>query len=181
MSYRGDIMYIMGLVRTILCEYSTSSKKNLIFLRGIYTYFSSYLFRVQVQIRNLINTKDIKKRKKLKTRILKYYGISIGCDFSCGKHLMIPHPIGIVIGDGVVMGSNCTIYQGVTIGQKNGYYPVIGDNVCIYPNSVILGDIKIGNNVVIGAGSVVINDVCDNAIIAGVPAKEIKKNENVNV
>lgn len=91
-----------------------------------------------------------------------------------------PHPVGIVIGVKVKMGMNCEIYQNVTIGTKetsdfkNGKYPEIGNNVIIYPNSLIIGDIKIGENSIIGAGSVVLNDVPPNSVVAGNPAKFIK-------
>ena len=85
------------------------------------------------------------------------------------------HPIGIVIGERVVIGKNLTIFQNVTIGQKNGLYPTIGDNVTIYPGSVVIGNIKIGNNVVIGANSVVTKDIPDNTVVAGAPAKVIKR------
>lgn len=91
-----------------------------------------------------------------------------------------PHPVGIVIGMKVKMGMNCEIYQNVTIGTKetadfkNGKYPEIGNNVIIYPNSLIIGNIKIGDNSIIGAGSVVLSDVPPNSVFAGNPAKFLK-------
>lgn len=95
------------------------------------------------------------------------------------KNIEFPHPIGIVIADCAKLGNNCVIFQNVTIGGKtrtgkNGF-PTIGDNVIIYAGACIIGDVKIGNNVQIGANSVVIKDVPDNCIVAGVPAKIIKK------
>ncbi len=91
-----------------------------------------------------------------------------------------PHPVGIVIGMKVKMGVNCEIYQNVTIGTKdtsdflNGKYPEIGNNVTIYPNSLVIGDIKIGDNSIIGAGSVILKNVPPNSVMAGNPAKLIK-------
>ena len=70
-----------------------------------------------------------------------------------------------------MIGSNLTISQNVTIGNKNGKSALIGDNCDIGVGAVILGEIKIGNNVIIGANSVVIKNIKDNCIAAGVPAK----------
>lgn len=72
-------------------------------------------------------------------------------------------------------GKNLSVYQGVTIGNKgNGsrseITPTIGDNVSICANATVIGGIKIGNNVVIGAGSVVTKDVPDNCVAHGNPA-----------
>lgn len=72
------------------------------------------------------------------------------------------------------MGSNCKIYQQVTIGFNNGY-PSIGDNVTVYPGAKIIGKIKIGDDVIIGCNAVVTKDVPSHSIVAGVPAKIIKR------
>ena len=86
--------------------------------------------------------------------------------------------IGVVIHARAVIGKNCVIGQNVTIGGKSGWHevPVIGDNVEISAGARVLGPIRIGNNVIIGANAVVVKDVPDNCIVAGVPAKIIKEN-----
>lgn len=88
----------------------------------------------------------------------------------------VPHPIGIVIHPNAVIGKNCAIYQNVTIGSDGNpeNVPTIGDNVILYANAIVFGKIKVGNNVKIGAGSVVTHDVPENAIVAGNPAKIIR-------
>ena len=101
------------------------------------------------------------------------YGNWITYDANIEDGILFPHPVGIVIGQGVNIGKNCTIYQNVTIGSKNGKYPKIGNNVIIYANSVVVGDITIGDNSIIGAGSVVLKSFPSNSIIAGNPAKII--------
>lgn len=85
--------------------------------------------------------------------------------------------IGVVVHKQAKIGRRVLIGQGVTIGRKldpNGV-PVIGDNVYISTGAKILGGITIGNNVIIGANAVVIKDVPDNCIVAGVPAKVIRE------
>lgn len=77
------------------------------------------------------------------------------------------------------IGSNCCIYQGVTIGTSKRYddkYPIIGNNVTIYAGAVVVGKIKVGDNAVIGANSVVLNDVLENTTVVGIPAKNIYAN-----
>lgn len=90
--------------------------------------------------------------------------------------------IGVVIHSRAVIGKNCGIGQNTTIGGKSGWYevPIIGDNVDISAGAQILGPIRIGNNVIIGANAVVVKDVPDNCIVAGVPAKIIKENINLD-
>lgn len=84
--------------------------------------------------------------------------------------------MGTTISENAVIGDNCIIFQNVTIGSKwsNGKCeheaPVIGDNVVIGAGAVILGNITIGNNVIIGANAVVITNVPDNSIAVGVSA-----------
>lgn len=79
-----------------------------------------------------------------------------------------------------VVGRNCIIGANVTIGGKSGWYevPVIGDNVDISAGVKILGPVRIGNNVIIGANAVVVKDVPDNCVVAGIPARIIKRNIN---
>ena len=86
--------------------------------------------------------------------------------------------IGVVIHARAVVGHNCMIGQGVTIGGKSGWYevPIIGDNVEISAGARILGPVRIGNNVIIGANAVVVKDVPDNCVVAGVPARIIRDN-----
>lgn len=86
------------------------------------------------------------------------------------------HPVGIVISRHAKIGDNTLIWQNVTIGAKsldNLTYPTIGRNVRIYAGAVIIGQIVIGDNCVIGANSVVTQSFPDNSVLAGIPAKRI--------
>lgn len=88
--------------------------------------------------------------------------------------------IGVVIHSRAVVGNNCLIGQNTTIGGRSGYYevPKIGNNVEICAGARVLGPITIGDNAIIGANAVVINDVPENAVVVGVPAKVIKFRNN---
>lgn len=109
------------------------------------------------------------------------YGVFIHPKNHLGSGILFPHPGGIVIGENVSLGENCVIYQHVTIGGKSrigttsAQYPVIGDNVTIYAGAKVIGAVKIGDNAIIGANSVVTTDIEANCVYAGVPAKRISK------
>ena len=70
---------------------------------------------------------------------------------------------------------NCLIFQGVTIGYSSSGVPQIGDNVVLTSGCKLLGGIRIGNNVIIGANAVVTHDIPDNSIAVGIPARVISK------
>jgi serine O-acetyltransferase len=106
-------------------------------------------------------------------------GISIPASVKIGHSFYIGHFGGIIINANSIIGSNCNISQGVTIGisgqgEKRGV-PVLGDNVYIGANSVVSGNIIIGNSVLIGACSLVNKSCPDNIVVLGVPAVLISK------
>lgn len=102
--------------------------------------------------------------------------LPLGCHIGGG--LRFVHFGTVVIQRKSVIGKNCKIFQGVTIGKTHKGVPRIGDNVTIFANSVIVGPVSIGNNVVIGAGSVVVKDIPDNVVVGGNPAKILALNSN---
>lgn len=92
--------------------------------------------------------------------------------------LKLIHPYNIIIHPKSVLGQRLTIYNNVTIGSVDRgeitNTPVIGDGVVIYPYSLIAGDITIGDNVIIQAGSIVLQSVPGNCLVAGNPARVVK-------
>jgi len=107
------------------------------------------------------------------------FGISISYKTRVGYGFYIGHFGCIVVNYDAVIGKNCTISQGVTIatakrGKRMGA-PVIGDNVYIGPGAKIIGKVRIGNDVAVGANAVVASDIPDHSVVVGVPGRVISK------
>ncbi|MFX1391630.1 MAG: serine O-acetyltransferase, partial [Promethearchaeota archaeon] len=92
----------------------------------------------------------------------------------------IDHGGGVVIGETAEIGDNVTIYQGVVLGGTTTdpikRHPTLGNNIVVGTGAKLLGPIIIGDNVKIGANSVVVNDVPPNSVVVGVPGKIIARN-----
>lgn len=91
-----------------------------------------------------------------------------------GKNCELLHPVCSRI-NAVSIGDNFSILHGTSVGRKGGKIPTIGNNVTLGMNCLILGGITVGDNVIVGAGSVVVKDVPSNCVVAGNPAKVIKE------
>ena len=100
-------------------------------------------------------------------------GIEIHPGAKIGKRLFIDHGMGVVIGETATVGDDCTIYHNATLGgtgkDKIKRHPDLGNNVMVGTGAKILGPIKIGDNVKIGANSVVLKDVPRNTTVVGIP------------
>ncbi|MCM1139414.1 MAG: serine acetyltransferase [Muribaculum sp.] len=106
------------------------------------------------------------------------YGIKIAPNI-VGKGLYIPHIVGGVIINALHVGDYCVVNSGVIIGNKNKSEdkPIIGNNVEITIGAKVIGKIIIGDNVIVAPNSVVIKDVPNNAVVSGIPAKILKFND----
>ena len=91
--------------------------------------------------------------------------------------MFIDHGSGVVIGETAIVGDNCTMFHGATLGgtgkEKGKRHPTIGNNVFIGSGAKVLGNILVGDNVKIGANAVVLKDVRSNSTVVGIPAKEV--------
>lgn len=100
-------------------------------------------------------------------------GAEIGSDF------FIDHGAGVVIGETAEIGNNVTIYSGVVLGgtslERKKRHPTLGDNVVVGSGAKLLGPIVIGNDVRIGANSVVVNDIPSNSVVVGVPGRIVSR------
>ncbi len=127
------------------------------------THQRRYMFPIHVLFRILLRHYMIK------------YGIQIPCKTQIGLGFYIGHFGGIVVNHNAIIGNNCNIAQGVTIGVSNRGpqkgCPTIGDRVWIGAGAKVIGNITIGNDVLIGPNCVVIDDVPPKSVVVGVPGR----------
>jgi serine O-acetyltransferase len=105
-------------------------------------------------------------------------GAELPCEAIIGRRFVIEHIGGIVVSGDAVFGDDCVMRNGVTVGLRNRGVrgsPCIGDRVDIGAGAKLLGPIRIGNDVAIGANAVVISDVPSNSIAVGIPARIIPR------
>ncbi len=125
-----------------------------------------------------------KRKIKSVSKLISYlnriiFSVWLPSSATIGKNFTVGYwGLGIVIHSNTVIGDNCQINQNVTIGRNFGdkLVPVIGNDVYIGAGSVVFGEIKIGNNVIIGSNSLINKDVPDNCTVVGNPMKIIQTN-----
>jgi serine O-acetyltransferase len=100
--------------------------------------------------------------------------LTIDINTQLGGGVILAHPYSSII-NAKKIGKNLYINQLVTIGESNGKLPTLGNNVKLYTNCTVLGDITIGDNVIVGAGAVVVKSIPDNCVVVGNPARIIKQ------
>ena len=112
-------------------------------------------------------------------RAVRRTGIEIHPGAQIGKGLFIDHGHGVIIGETTIIGDNCTLYQGVTLGgtgkEQGKRHPTLGNNVMVSAGAKVLGSFKIGDNSKIGAGSVVLEEVPPCSTVVGVPGRVVKR------
>lgn len=89
-----------------------------------------------------------------------------------GSGLQLAHPYSTIL-NAETIGKNVYVNHLVTLGEKNGEKPIIGNNVQLHAGCIVIGNVKIGDNAIIGAGAVVVKDVPENAVAVGNPARII--------
>lgn len=116
----------------------------------------------------------------ISARTRRITGIDIHPAAQIGHGVFIDHGSGTVIGETAVIGDNCVLYHGVTLGsntfEKVDRHPKLGNNVIVYANATLIGPIKIGDNSIVAAGAVVVKDAEANSKLMGVPAHKNSSN-----
>ena len=114
----------------------------------------------------------------IQNRSSEVFGVDIHPAATIDSPVMIDHATGVVIGETAKIKKNVSIFQGVTLGgntfTQEDRHPKIDEGVSIYASSTILGNINVGRNSVVAAGSLVLDHVAENSTVAGIPAKKIK-------
>ncbi len=112
-------------------------------------------------------------------RCVRRTGIEIHPAATIGRRFFIDHGTGVVIGETTVIGDDCTIYQGVTLGgtgkDTGKRHPTLGNHVMVGAGAKVLGPITIGNHVRIAAGAVVLTDIPDHCTAVGIPARVVRR------
>lgn len=118
--------------------------------------------------------------RAISQRCVKKTNIEIHPGAQIGRRFFIDHGTGVVIGETTIIGDDCTIYQGVTLGgtgkDTGKRHPTLGNNVLVGCGAKILGPFKIGDNSNVAAGAVVLNEIPANSTAVGVPAMIVKQN-----
>jgi len=108
-------------------------------------------------------------------------GIEIHPAAQIGRRFFIDHGMGVVIGETAVIGNDCTLYHGVTLGgtswQKGKRHPTLGEGVVVGAGAKVLGPIEIGDGARIGSNAVVVKSVPANSTVVGVPGRLIERKE----
>jgi serine O-acetyltransferase len=111
-------------------------------------------------------------------------GIELPCEAKLGRRFRIDHFGGIVVSGDAIFGDDCIIRNGVTVGLKDtgqSGSPILGNRVDIGTGAKVLGPIRIGDDVIIGANAVVLTDVPPNSIAVGVPARVLPRSKQMRV
>ncbi len=105
-------------------------------------------------------------------------GIEIHPGAKIGRRFFIDHGMGVVIGETAELGDDVLLYQGVTLGgtgkEKGKRHPTLGNHVVVGTGAKVLGNIRIGDHVKIGAGSVVVHPVPDHSTVVGIPGRVVR-------
>jgi serine O-acetyltransferase len=108
-----------------------------------------------------------------------FTGIEIHPGAQIGKRVFIDHGMGVVIGETAIVGNDCTLYQGCTLGgtgkETGKRHPTIGDNVVVGVGASVLGNITVGDDSKIGGGAVVVDDVPPESTVVGIPGRVVRR------
>ncbi len=132
------------------------------------------------RLSHYLHSRGMKLTARTLSQLARFFtGIEIHPGATIGRGLFIDHGSGVVIGETAIVGDNCTLYQGVTLGgtgkESGKRHPTLGDNVMVGAGAKLLGNFTVGSNSKIAAGAVVLGDVPENSTAVGIPAKVVRR------
>lgn len=146
--------------------------------KRIYSSLFDPSFQIARDVRRMLSAR--KRGFKLlsnlyRRKIARRYSCYISYDAVIADDVYFPHPVGIVIGSGAIVGRNCVIYQNVTLGRRTRFdssCPKLGDGCMLYAGSMVLGDIELQRDTTVAAGAIVTHgsDIPGDVLI-GAPAR----------
>lgn len=118
--------------------------------------------------------KGLKSLARISSQFTRFMtGVEIHPGAVIGRRFFIDHAMGVIIGETTVIGDDCTLYQGVTLGgtgkECGKRHPTLGNNVMVGVGAAVLGNIRVGDNSKVGGGAVVVRDVPENCTVVGIP------------
>lgn len=126
-------------------------------------------------------THGAKSLARILSQITRFFtGVEIHPAAQLGRRLFIDHAMGVVIGETTIVGDDCVLYQGVTLGgtgkETGKRHPTLGNRVIVGTGAKVLGNIHIGDGAKIGGNSVVVKDVPPESTVVGVPGRVVRRN-----
>ena len=176
-SKEGDGMEKSLISRVLEIDPAARNRINVILnYPGVHAMF---FFRINHFLWNI----HLKILARFLSQIARFFtGIEIHPGATIGKRFFIDHGMGVVIGETTIIGDDCILYQGVTLGgvgtgeHKVKRHPTLQNNVMIFAGAKIIGDVTVGENSIVGASSVVLKDVPLNCTVIGIPGRIVKEN-----
>lgn len=165
----------------IIANDPASSRGNIKFLNRLMVFiiYPSVHALIGHSISHALSNMGLKFLARLVSQIFRFLtGIEIHPGATIGHSIMIDHGMGVVIGETAEVGNRVTIYQGVTLGGTGNHtgkrHPTVGNDVIIGSGAKVLGPVTLGDEVKVGANSVVLHDVPNGATVVGIPGKIVK-------
>lgn len=123
----------------------------------------------------------LKGPARVLSQITRFFtGVEIHPAAQLGRRFFIDHAMGVVVGETTIVGDDCVLYQGVTLGgtgkECGKRHPTLGNNVTVGAGAKVLGNIKLGDNVKVGGNSVVVKDVPADCTVVGIPGRIVRRN-----
>lgn len=188
MSDIGDSSRALGFSQLVFSDYARYRSGNASWLRVLARIPSTPGLLASVILRAqqvLFRSGKVRLANALRTPANMLCGADFGAGMHVGTGFSMVHPVGVTIGFGLRIGDDVTFAGGVTAAARHydavegqeAEFATICDGAVLGANAVLVGGVRIGRNAMVGANSVVLSDVADNAVVMGSPARQVGTRE----